>query len=112
MKTPIDIKHLERYVFGDRALLDEILTIFIKQATTLVERFEASEDDETWRSTAHTLKGASRGVGAWLVGDLAERAEELVGPECAAERQALIGELRRAGQAAVDFARNYRDGSI
>lgn len=112
MKPPIDIKHLERYVFGDRALLDEILTIFIKQATMLVNRFETSQDDEAWRSTAHTLKGASRGVGAWLVGDLAERAEALVGPECEAARQAVIGELRQAGQAAVDFARDYRDGAI
>lgn len=111
MTAPIDIKHLERYVFGDRALLDEILTIFINQASMLVDRFEVSLDDEKWRSTAHTLKGASRGVGAWRVGELAERAEELVGPGRRAERQALIGELRLAGQAAVDFARDYRDGA-
>lgn len=112
MKAPVDIQHLEKYVFGDRALLDEILTIYIDQALMLLGRFDASSDDELWRSTAHTLKGASRGVGAWTVGDLAEKAETLVGADRRAERQSLIDQLRGAGHAAIDFARDYRDRAI
>lgn len=112
MTAPVDIQHLEKYVFGDRALLDEILTIYIDQALMLLGRFDASSDDEFWRSTAHTLKGASRGVGAWAVGDLAEKAEELVGADRTAERQTIIDQLRDAGHAAIEFAREYRDQAI
>lgn len=109
MTDAIDIRHLEQYVFGDRALLDEILTIFIEQTTMLLERLETAEEDETWRSTAHTLKGASRGVGSWAVGDLAEAAEKLTGPASVAQRADMIVKLRSAGQEAIAFARSYRD---
>lgn len=109
MTDAIDIRHLEQYVFGDRALLDEILTIYIEQTTMLLGRLEIAEDDETWRSTAHTLKGASRGVGAWAVGDLAEAAEKLTGPANAGPRADIIVKLRSEGEAAIAFARSYRD---
>lgn len=109
MTAPIDIQHLEQYVFGDRALLDEILTIFIEQATMLVSRFDPTMNEDDWHSTAHTLKGASRGVGAWALGDLAERAEALAHPGAEARRATILAELRNAGAAAVGFAREYRD---
>lgn len=112
MTDPIDIRHLEQYVFGDRALLDEILTIYIDQATMLLGRLDAAADDEAWHSTAHTLKGASRGVGAFAVGDLAEAAEKLIGSRCPAERREMIVRLRSAGEAAIEFARVYRDRRI
>lgn len=112
MTDAIDIQHLEQYVFGDRALLDEILTIYIEQATMLLDRLDAAADDENWHSTAHTLKGASRGVGAWAVGDLAEAAEKLTGPMRVAERGDMIAKLRSVGQAAIGFARAYRDKPI
>lgn len=112
MKPPIDLAHLDQYVLGDQALLDEILSIFIEQASSLIDRMDPSVDDETWHSTAHTLKGASRGVGAWELGDLAEQAERLVGGEYAKKRRQLSGEMRRAGTAAIDFARKVRDGEI
>jgi len=112
MTDAIDIQHLERYVFGDRALLDEILTIYIEQAAMLLDRLDVLADDETWRSTAHTLKGASRGVGAWAVGDLAEAAEKMIGPEFHRKRSDLVEEIRMAGQVAIDFARAYRDKAI
>lgn len=109
MTDAIDIGHLERYVFGDRALLDEILTIYIDQALMLLAQLDASADDETWHSTAHTLKGASRGVGAWAVGDLAESAEKLTGVDNHDKRLVLIEKLKHDGQAAINFARAYRD---
>ncbi|MEK7265503.1 MAG: Hpt domain-containing protein [Pseudomonadota bacterium] len=108
MTDAIDILHLEQYVFGDRSLLDEILTIYIDQATMLLERLDAASDDQSWHSTAHTLKGASRGVGAWAVGDLAEAAEKLTGPARLAERVDMIERLRSTGQVAIEFARAYR----
>ena len=112
MTDAIDIRHLERYVFGDRALLDEILTIYIEQATLLLDRLEAAVDDDAWHSAAHTLKGASRGVGAWTVGDLAEAAEKLTGGARAEARDETVAKIRASGQAAIEFARSYRDKTI
>lgn len=110
MADAIDISHLEKYVFGDRALLDEILTIFVDQAEMLIGRFSPEVLAEDWRLNAHTLKGAARGVGAWSLGDLAEEAEGIAGapPEAKA---AMIEKIRATGRMAINFAISYRDNS-
>ena len=74
----IDLDHLDKYVVGDTALRDEILTIFVDQARMLLEQFKPSQTDEGWKNTAHALKGAARGVGAWKLGDLCEEAETFI----------------------------------
>lgn len=109
MTAPIDIRHLDQYVFGDRALLDEILTIFIDQASMWIDRMEVDLDDKDWHLAAHTLKGAARGVGAWALGEAAERAEKLIGPNQGAPRLAVKSELAAAAEAAIAYAREVRD---
>ncbi len=111
MTAPIDLQHLDKYVLGDAALLDEILTIFIDQTSAWVDRIDPTQSDQDWRLATHTLKGASRGVGAWMLGDIAERAEELVGPGQDALREAIRGELRTAADAAINYARKIREPS-
>jgi HPt (histidine-containing phosphotransfer) domain-containing protein len=106
---PIDRSHLDQYVFGDRALLDEILTIFIDQASAWIARMDPELCDREWHLAAHTLKGASRGVGAWALGDLAEEAERLVGAGQSERRRAINSKLRDATAAAVAHAREIRD---
>ncbi len=66
---------------GDLALRDEILSIFDEHALVLLAQFNEAQTDEAWSNTAHSLKGASRGIGAWALGDLCEEAEKLVGPD-------------------------------
>jgi hypothetical protein len=109
MSEPIDLEHLDKYVFGDRALLDEILSIFIDQVSILVERMNVEAEDVDWREAAHTLKGASRGVGAFRLGDLAAEAECMVGPTGRILRGAHVPILADAAQQAVDFARRRRE---
>ncbi len=75
----IDLEHLEKYVSGDFALRDEILSIFSEQAALLSNQFSVSLSDDDWRNVAHALKGASRGVGSWALGDLCEEAETMIG---------------------------------
>ncbi|MEM9014810.1 MAG: Hpt domain-containing protein [Pseudomonadota bacterium] len=87
----IDLDHLDLYVAGDKALLDEILSIFEDQAAELVEKLDPSLPDEEWRDTVHKLKGSARGLGAWALGDLCENAENL-----AADAN---GNLHKRGQA-------------
>ena len=92
-KALIDWGHLEKYVVGDVALRDEILSIFVEQANKLMAEFDASQTDEGWKMTAHSLKGASRGVGAWDIGELCEEAETMIGgvPGKCESRSALYG---------------------
>ena len=54
MNAPIDLDHLNRYVFGDAALLAEILGIFREQAGAVAGRMDPAMDAEAWRLAAHT----------------------------------------------------------
>lgn len=109
MTAPIDLKHLNQYVFGDNALLDEILTIFIEQASMWIDRMDPSLDDKEWHLAAHTLKGASRGVGAWALGDLAEQAEKLVGAGQGEARRSIARDMKVCADAAIAYALEIRD---
>ena len=113
MPDPIDTEHLEKYVAGDTSLRDEILTIFQEQIATLREKLNNDADDEQWFDTLHALKGASRGVGAWHVGDLCEKAEALVGDgaDKHAKRQDSITELEAHLDLVVKAAMTIRDES-
>jgi len=74
---PLDLVHLSKYTFGDRGLEAELLGLFRSQAGIYVTRLESAADAKEWRDAAHSLKGSSRGLGAWALGDLAEEFEQL-----------------------------------
>lgn len=71
----IDLAHLERATFGDEALAREVLGLFERQAERLVEQIAEARTVRARRETAHTLKGAARGVGAHAVAQAAEALE-------------------------------------
>ncbi len=106
----IDFDHLEKYVAGDDALRDEILEIFAGQVELLVKQFDVFQPDEAWKDTAHTLKGAARGVGAWSLGQLCEDAEKLIGaaPAKQESRATQLVSLRIAAQSAMEEATRSR----
>lgn len=106
----IDFDHLEKYVAGDDALRDEILEIFTEQVDNLIQQFDVFQTDEGWKNTAHTLKGAARGVGAWNLGTLCEEAEKMVGPAPAKQeaRATTLVSLRHLARAAVEEANSLR----
>ncbi len=106
----IDFDHLEKYVAGDEALRDEILEIFADQVALLLDQFDVFQTDEAWKNTAHTLKGASRGVGAWRLGKVCEEAESLVGPAPGKQegRATLLVTLRVMASDAIDEAKRFR----
>jgi HPt (histidine-containing phosphotransfer) domain-containing protein len=110
MNTAIDMAHLELYVCGDAALRDEILTIFEEQAELWVARLDPTMPDEPWKNAAHALKGASRGVGAWAIGDLCELAERLTGgiANKLGARRACLTEMRACLDEAVEDAKRLR----
>lgn len=113
MSQAIDLNHLNQYVCGDDALLDEILCIFVEQAALWTERLDPGADDEAWRNAAHALKGASRGVGAWRIGDICEAAESLIGAIDAKANRRLecLAELRRQVDVAIREAAQIRSAA-
>lgn len=107
LNSAIDFDHLEQYAAGDDELRAEILDIFSSQVVTLMEEFDVFQSDEEWHMTAHTLKGASRGVGAWSLGSACEDAEKLVGAAPAKQeaRATILVSLRFLAAAAVAEAK-------
>jgi HPt (histidine-containing phosphotransfer) domain-containing protein len=74
----VDFGYLERFAAGDAAVIDEVLEIFREQAAIWAALIDP--ESEGWRDAVHTVKGASRGIGAFQLGDACERAEQ-TGPQ-------------------------------
>lgn len=91
----IDFAHLERMTLGERDVELEVLALFRQQLVDLLGRLEKLPREGV--SLAHTLKGSARGIGAFAVGDAADRLERglraglAVDAEVASLRQ-LVGD--------------------
>ncbi|MBV1933783.1 MAG: Hpt domain-containing protein [Parvibaculaceae bacterium] len=99
---PIDLVHLSKFTLGNRELEAELLGLFKSQSYIYLERMKLAETEEEWVRAAHSLKGSARAVGAWIVGEVAERAEQTI-CEAGPERHTLIGDVRRE----VDSTNRY-----
>ena len=71
---PIDLVHLTRETFGDRTLETEILGLFSRQTSSIVDRLAHASPDERSR-LARSLKGSARLIGAFGVANAAEAIE-------------------------------------
>ena len=69
----VDFAYLQDYAAGDLELVDEVLALFREQAAIWTPLLDAGA--EGWRDAVHTLKGASRGIGAGAVAEACEAAE-------------------------------------
>jgi HPt (histidine-containing phosphotransfer) domain-containing protein len=84
----IDLLHLNEATFRQRALAREVLTLFDRQAESLMHSI-ASTDPRTRAEAAHALRGAALGVGARYVASAAHSLE------LAADEQAVNAALVR-----------------
>lgn len=73
-RRPIDLVHLARQTFGDRALEAEVLGLFIQQAATVRGRLSEADAAER-RQLAHGLRGSAAGVGAFAISECASSIE-------------------------------------
>jgi HPt (histidine-containing phosphotransfer) domain-containing protein len=73
--TAIDETHLARMTLGDRRLEREVLEIFVRQTTIMLNRIVGAEPALA-AAAAHTLNGSARGIGAWRVARAAELLEQ------------------------------------
>jgi HPt (histidine-containing phosphotransfer) domain-containing protein len=96
---PIDVDHLARMTLGEPSLEREVLQLYDRQAVMLLARMRQTIP-AVIAACAHTLKGSSRGVGAWRVAQAAEAVELAA----AANSPELIAAIDRLGMS-VDEAR-------
>lgn len=69
----VDFAYLERFAAGDDAVIDEVLALFREQAGMWSALLDPAH--EGWRDAVHTIKGASRGIGAFALGDVCQTCE-------------------------------------
>lgn len=87
---PVDLVFLARQTGGDRALEEEVLRLFSRQARTLGEEMRGGSCDVR-KTKAHTLKGAARAVGAFHLAECAMEVE--THPEDANPVTAMLREV-------------------
>jgi HPt (histidine-containing phosphotransfer) domain-containing protein len=91
---PVDLVHLARQTMGDRALEQEVLALFVQQATLVRDQIVAASTGERLR-LAHSLIGSARGVGAFAIADCAVEIERNPDDRQVLKRLArLIDEMR------------------
>lgn len=71
----IDFNHLDAYTAGDHDLIREVLRLFRGQVAQLIGVLAEAPDAKTWKDTAHGIKGAARGIGAWEAAEAAAAVE-------------------------------------
>ena len=103
----IDLAHLDRATFGDRALRREVLVLFERQAAALGAEIAAAPDGATRAKIAHHLRGAALGIGAMAVAEAAAAFEPAPADAVALARalsrlMARIAEARAATTAIIE----------
>lgn len=73
----LDRDHLSAMTGGDRGLSVEVIEIFQHQAEIWARLLDPKLPPAQWADAAHTLKGASLGVGALRLAAACETAEKL-----------------------------------
>jgi HPt (histidine-containing phosphotransfer) domain-containing protein len=100
----VDFAYLENYAAGDAGLIEEVLGLFDEQASLWLRLLDPAGDPGAWRDGAHTLKGASAGIGAGALSTVCGEAEAAAA-ETAPLKAALLDRLDNAlNQVRADIA--------
>lgn len=87
----VDFGYLEGFAAGDLGVVREVLAMFRQQARLWEPALDAG--DAGWRDVVHTIKGASRGVGANRLGDVCAACEAAGEGDLPAVREALAAAM-------------------
>ena len=85
--SSVDFSYLEDYVGGEISIVLEVVALFRQQAPVWLAGLDSANPE--WRATAHTIKGAARGIGAKALGDACQTAEFGAPEDLPAVRAAL-----------------------
>ncbi|MDE1939853.1 MAG: Hpt domain-containing protein [Alphaproteobacteria bacterium] len=106
----VDLAHLARYTGGDDAINAEVLRLFDTQTSEIVDRLQAildARDAKSWREATHTLKGAARGVGAFMLADAAAFAEPIDPVKDRGNASIAIKALKMTASSVQSFIKSY-----
>lgn len=95
----LDLEHLAAMTGNDTALSLEVIGIFREQAQLWSRLLDPMSEARQWADAAHTLKGASLGIGALKLAAACERAEKAGRGETApskAHASVLLSEVKEA----------------
>ena len=95
----LDIDHLSAMTGGDTELSLEVIGIFREQAQLWSRLLDPRAEARQWADAAHTLKGASLGIGALKLAAACERAEKAGRSDTApspAHASVLLGDVKDA----------------
>ncbi|MBY9065702.1 Hpt domain-containing protein [Hyphomonas sp. WL0036] len=95
----LDLAHLSAMTGGDAELSQEVIGIFREQAQIWSRLLDPLSEARQWADAAHTLKGASLGIGALKLAAACERAEKAgraETPPSPAHASVLISEIKDA----------------
>lgn len=97
---PIDLVHLAKQCLGDHQLEHEILRMYDATVDSYMRRLKAATNTSDMALTLHSIRGASAGVGAFTIAELANvaecdlRAGQVVNPETLADLGLAVEEVR------------------
>ncbi|MFN7055449.1 Hpt domain-containing protein [Hyphomonas sp.] len=95
----LDLGHLSAMTGGDADLSLEVIGIFREQADLWSRLLDPMSEPSQWADAAHTLKGASLGIGALKLAAACERAEKAGRSDTPPGRThaaVLLGEIKDA----------------
>ncbi len=95
--APVDLVHLARHTLGNRELEREVLRLFSRQSSMMMERMQEAGDREALGRCLHTLLGSARGVGAWKVSEAVETVQQALEEDAAADLTALRAAVAESG---------------
>jgi HPt (histidine-containing phosphotransfer) domain-containing protein len=108
----VDFPYLESYAAGDEALIAEVLSMFEEQVELWLRLLDPAGDAAAWRDGAHTLKGASAGVGAKALAEVCAEAERAAS-ETPGFKTAVLNRVRGALDLVLaDIAAYRHEGAL
>lgn len=107
---PIDMEHLSTYTANDPVVTREVLALFRDQGEVWITALRQAADLGAWADTVHTMKGASRGVGALELAELAEEAEAVTEID-SPERHEIFARIEQALDRATRYAAQLLEDS-
>lgn len=109
MKPAVDLTNLIEMIGDDPAMLNDLFREFIssfENGYAMLDKNSKDEDQETWRTQAHALKGICFNLGAEALGELCKQAQNSKEAPIEEKKQ-LLASIHHEYQNVKSFLDNY-----
>lgn len=102
----VDLSNLRMATDGDKELEKELFDEFITSSAeligTLEEHARSMNDNETWRSVSHALKGICANLGAANLADICKESQEACNAPLP-DKQDILARIKQEHEKVVQF---------